>query len=278
MINAFYKDDVAVNGIKALVRSIFFEKLAGVGFDYSDDEHYLVGKKRTIIVSTLAAVGEPSVIAELKARTARYLAGETAALHSNIREVAFIAYLKYSESPANDFEAIFNIFKQGEMLDDRHAALDALGAINDLAIIRKALKEYVLDAKVIKLQDVVNLPSSMVRTNPHRKEIRDILRKWFIANWENIHAKTSPAMGLLGNLTRVCLNRNVGDEAIAEIQAWSRGEDCKTPEQVEIRLKQITDCKRPLNQSLELVQSNTSWYNRDLAGVKAWLMANNFAV
>ena len=92
------------------------------------------------------------IIGELKSRFAKFQAGDENAVPSNIRGVTYSTVLKYSDNPTADFEAVLNIYKTAPTVEQRLAALLALGATTDKALVEKILYEITLDADLVKPQ------------------------------------------------------------------------------------------------------------------------------
>lgn len=274
--SAAVQDASIVAGVDKLIISVFGDKIKTLGFEYTDADDHMTVLKRNLVINELAGAKEPSVVAELKARFVRAQAGDVKAVHPNLRGATYKVVLSTSESPAEDFEAIKAIFKNGDTVDNRLAALGALGAINDLKIA-SAIPDMCLDADFVKMQDMMYPLFSLVRSSPFKTEILDLLWNWLVKNWPLLHEKLSPSLSLLGSVVRACVSGNIGDEFPLKVEAWRSGADCETTEAKDLRVKQMKDAARPLDQSLESIRGLTAWINRDKETVQTWLVANQFS-
>jgi hypothetical protein len=160
--------------------------------------------------------------------------------------------------------------------DERITALNCLGATNDLNLIHKILNEFILNAEIVKLQDTPFPIASIAVKCPHKEQAYEILWTWVQANWSRLHEKLAATMSLLGRVLQYSIMFQVGDEIAEQVEAWAAGEGLSDADK-EIRVKQVKDAKRPLEQGLEALKGSTQWFKRDETAVSNWLTSNGFA-
>lgn len=156
--------------------------------------------------------------------------------------------------------------------DAKLAALGSLGATNSIELIHELLKMS-MDHDIVKQQDVIRPIGSLGALNPHKVEVLDILWKWCILNWAVLHEQLAVSLSLLGRVLQTCVASRIEPEFAQEVEAWSRGDDCATPEEVALRTEQLLAVKRPLEQGLERVRGIGAWVSRENTQVLGWAKA-----
>ncbi|KAJ3333624.1 Aminopeptidase 2 mitochondrial, partial [Kappamyces sp. JEL0680] len=270
---AWYQDKAALEGLNKLQSSIFAPKVRSLGYDYAPHEDQLTVLKRNVCIRAAVKASNQEVISELTARFRRYVAGDKEAFHANLRQAVFEAVLKHSQSPSADFDAIMNIYHGATAADEKIAALESLGASNDLELARRLLHDITMNPDIVKLQDSMYPVLSLSTLNPHREQVLAMLWSWITENWPTIFNKLSTTISLLGRVFEHSINMNIGEEFALKVEAWAKGEDCSSAEAKAERLKQIKAIQRPMDQALETIRGNTQWRNRE-SRVSAWLAAN----
>jgi aminopeptidase 2 len=187
----------------------------------------------------------------------------------------FTTVLNHSVNPEKDFDAIFHIYQHPSTADERITALGCLGATNDLKLVHKILNEFILNPDIVKLQDTVYPIGSIATKNPHKVVVYELLWTWIQENWDRLHEKLSASMSLLGRVLQYCVMFQIGDEFPSKVEAWAAGEGLDE-EKKAIRVKQVNDAKRMLDQGLEAMKGATKWSLRDETAVAAWLTTNGF--
>ncbi|KAI8606960.1 hypothetical protein BC830DRAFT_1042343, partial [Chytriomyces sp. MP71] len=92
-------------GLKALGRHVFSGKVAELGYEFKEGESYAVSQARGISIQVAERSGDAQVAAELRSRFDRFVAGETDALHPEIRDKAYLSVL--SNATPDNAEATF---------------------------------------------------------------------------------------------------------------------------------------------------------------------------
>ena len=203
------------------------------------------------------------------------MAGDGKAIHPNLRGIVFKTVLNHSENAEQDFEAVLTVYKTGSTVDERMAALGAIGATNSLDIAKKILYELTFDENLIKLQDIMYPVSSLAMSNPHKVQVLEMLWNWLQEKWLVLHKRLSPTLSLLSRVVSFSIDSNVGDDIAEKVEKWATGAGLSAEEKA-LRIKQIKDAQRPLDQSLEKIRMSTKWLKRDDAVVNAWLLTKGY--
>ncbi|KAI8897127.1 peptidase family M1-domain-containing protein [Globomyces pollinis-pini] len=277
MKKVWFKNESAIDGLNQLERSIFSSKVTSMGYEYPATDDHLTVLKRNCVIASAVGAKDPLVIAELKNRFVKYIKGDSTAFHANLRNSVFKSVLSHSNNPAEDWEAVFNIYKNAATADERIAALGSLGAINDMKIVHRILNEITLDSDIVKLQDTMYPVASIATQCPLKEEALEYLWVWCTSNWPTLFEKLSPSLSLLGRVLSYSVNQNLGEDFAQRVEAWARGDELATEEEKAVRVKQVTYAQRPLDQSLESLRSASKWNERETANVSQWLLLNGFS-
>ncbi|KAJ3274829.1 Aminopeptidase 2 mitochondrial [Terramyces sp. JEL0728] len=271
---AWFKDEKVIDALGKLKLSVFESKIAAVGFEYPEGEDQLAVLKRNLVIQAAADTKHQGTVTELKGRFDRFIAGDKNAFHANLRTPVFTSVLAHSTSPEDHFKAIFNLYKNGENIDEKMAALSSVGATGDFELAKKLLAN-VLDNSVIKMQDCPYPVASLATFYPRKSEIFEYLWQWLTANWPELHSKLAPTLALLGNVLSSSINFD-DEEFLTKVENWANGEGL-SPAAKEERVKQVSICKRAFDQKLEALRGNAKWTAREGSNVANWLVLNGFS-
>ena len=183
--------------------------------------------------------------------------------------------LNHSTNAQEDFDAVLKVYKTGSTVDERMSALGAIGATNSLDIARKVLYELTFDENLIKLQDIMYPVSSLATSNPHKVQVLEMLWVWLQEKWPLLHKRLSPTLSLLSRVVSFSIDSNVGDDIATEVENWATGAGLSETEKA-LRVKQVKDAQRPLDQSLEKIHMSTKWLTRDDVVVNVWLSTKGY--
>ena len=98
--------------LNAFRRFLYTPIAKRLGLDYEDNEGPDITQLRTITVSGAAAAGEEAVLAELKTRFAKYVAGDETAVPSDLYGTTFAHVVKYGGK--EEYEAVLKIYGAGK--------------------------------------------------------------------------------------------------------------------------------------------------------------------
>lgn len=93
-------------------RALYVPIAKRLGFDYKDDEGPDVTQLRTIAVGGAALAGDKVVLAELKARFAKYAAGDESAVPSDLLGATFTQVVKYGGK--EEYDAVLKVYEAGK--------------------------------------------------------------------------------------------------------------------------------------------------------------------
>ncbi|KAJ3323426.1 Aminopeptidase 2 mitochondrial [Gonapodya sp. JEL0774] len=275
--NTWYNEpDEVVSGLKTLALRVFSRHAKALGWDYPDSEktNHLLSLKRTLCLGVAGRNGDPETVVEARSRFAKFVAGDTSALHPNIRGTAFVVVLQNSvdlEQAIKDFDAVFKIYKTSETVDGKLAALQALGATPYPELLDR-LFELALNIEEVKPQDIIYPLVGIIRENKFPKSSRPRVWQWLKANWPTLIVRYKAGLGLLGNLLSIAVESAVSTTITDDLEAFVSGEGLSIEEKAK-RVDETKGITMTVKQTVEKVKAKTKWLARDREAVAAWVHA-----
>ena len=202
-----------------------------------------------------------------------FLNGDSTALHTNILGTACKAVLKNSSDPFTDFDTILNFYKSCTSVDQKLSALASLGTVQNTEILHR-LFDVVLDAEVVKPQDIIYPLGPIGQVSSLKGQKLDMLWNWIIQNWVELHKRYKASLSLLGRVLQSAIGPRIGLDFIETVESWARGDDLGSAEEKAERLDQLKTARRPLDQSIESVKTYTKWVSRDRDAIAQWIKSN----
>ncbi|KAJ3074533.1 Aminopeptidase 2 mitochondrial [Podochytrium sp. JEL0797] len=268
----FQEPESVREGLKTLGRSVFSPKVVELGYEFSETDDYFKRLTRGLAVAAAVASDDASVKAELKTRFDLFIAGDASALHPELRTIAFRSVLSEvtPETAESMFAAVWNIYRDpSSQASERNGALSAVGAVNSFEIIDRILNEYIFDQDIIKAQDFHYPLSSLSSFHPQPAVVRPLLLEWLKTNVDKIAAKF-PDGRTMGGVLSLCAGGNIGEDVIAEVEAFVRGDGLEG-EELEKRKKAFEMAKRAVTQVVESMNTKTSFMNRERENLAVWV-------
>ncbi|KAI8803620.1 peptidase family M1-domain-containing protein [Cladochytrium replicatum] len=274
-ISILYKSSPNVKkGLLAIFRNIFAPKVSELGFEYSDSELYETRQIRTLVLTGAVMTGDPNTVDNLKRRFESFIAGDSSALHPDIRGLALRTAVKHSIDPDRTLNQLLDIFKSTTSEDLRNDALLALGYVNTFEHAKKVLA-LSSDPSLMKLQYVPRLWNTLASNSPIPELVREHLWIKFKMQFNELHSALAGSMGLFDGIARAAVQSRAEHEFADEVEAWMEGKDCGGEER-EDRVKKLGSIKRAMEQAIERVRSNAVYLARDLSNVECWVSDATF--
>ncbi|KAI9142649.1 aminopeptidase [Paraphysoderma sedebokerense] len=252
---AFEPEEVS-DRLKAFTRNIFSKQAKTVGWEYKDDEGHLKSMLRTLVIGAAGINGDKEVIEQAKTRFNAFISGDEQKLHPNIRGTVYAIVLKNSSNPKEDFDKIVKIYETTTNVDQKLAALSALGRVEDPELLKHVLK-YAMDEDNVRPQDFI-YPLGSVASNPKG---RKLAWEFVKTNWEKLEERFVSTLSLLGRCVTSTTQDYATEEFAKEVESFFKDKNTKPID-------------RPLEQSLEKIRSQAAWLNRDRDAVAKWLKEN----
>ncbi|KAI9352746.1 peptidase family M1-domain-containing protein [Obelidium mucronatum] len=272
--NSYLEPVSVINGLKALGRTVFSHKVEELGYEFQAGEDHFTGQKRALAIGVSERSGDEAVKNELRVRFDRFVAGETTALHPEIRGVAFRSVLSNvtPETAEATFSAVLAFYldpsTQAEAKDE---VLRVLGAVNSAEHMDRLLNVLNFDQEVVKSQDFHGPAIGIVQFNPNPAISRPLVAQWFKNNWEDkIFPLFASGFGMLGNIFAVSWNSGIGEDVVEDIRAWARG-DGLDEAGAAARVKSVEGIKRKIDQVCEGILTKTKLMEREREALAAWV-------
>ncbi|KAJ3128832.1 Aminopeptidase 2 mitochondrial [Nowakowskiella sp. JEL0407] len=274
---AWYKEEEYIlKSFDSVRLSIFSPKIADLGWDFLPNETYSKQQLRKLVCDATAAGGDPKAVSECIARFEKYVKGDIAAIHPDIRKTVFETALTHSKDQEATFNELLKIYKSADSVNLKINALTSMGATSDMKLVEKYLG-FVLDGETVRAQDSAYVVAALARSTPIPGIVRPFMWKWVQENWEKLYEMLADSMALLGSVFASCVSENVGEEFAKEVEAWLEGAGLGEEEKKK-RSKQVEVVKRPAAQAVEKVRSSGLWFARDREAVKDWVQSAGFIV
>ncbi|KAI9175228.1 hypothetical protein H9P43_006589 [Blastocladiella emersonii ATCC 22665] len=250
--------DAVNDQLAALSRTIFAPTAHRVGWDFPEGESQLDALLRQLVVSVAGLNGDKEVVAQAKARFARFVQGDATAVHPNLRGAVYAIVLKNAAvGSRSEFDAVKAIWENESLsADQRLAALGALGRVPDTKLMAELL-EYSLKGGKVRPQDFM-YPLRSVAGNPKG---RALAWKFVQDNWAQLEAQFKGSLSLLAHCVGIAADWADAEFADREVEGFFAGKDTKHVD-------------RAIQQTLEKIRAQATWLNRDRDAVAAWLAAN----
>jgi aminopeptidase N len=253
--SAWFEQPKAVTArLEAFARALYARLAARAGWaPAAPGESHLDALLRSLAVGRAAQLGDASSLASARERFARFAAGDAAALPPDLRAGAFKAVV--ARGGRAEFEAVMKIYTDADQQELRVAALQALGASPDAALVRRAL-EFNLHGGGVRSQDLMYIVASAAANPAGRRVAWEYLRE----QWEPIKARLDGGGFLLTRLVSLSTASLASDADAADVEAFfaTRG---------------TAGTVRTVAQSVEKVRAAAAWLRRDAAHVAEWLAA-----
>ncbi|KAJ3027530.1 UNVERIFIED_CONTAM: hypothetical protein HDU68_003661 [Siphonaria sp. JEL0065] len=246
---SYLESETVREGIKALGRRVFSSKVEQSGFEYPESEEYFAKVKRALVISEASSSGDEVVKIELRDRFDMYVAGDTTALHPELRSVAYSSVLSNAtEQDAESlFTAILDIYmKPTTQPKEKSDILSVIGTVNSSALVDKILNEIMFDASLVRTQDFTSPLVGLASVG----KSRPLLLAWMKNNWNRICTLFEGSEMRLGAIFSACVGSCIGLGVISEVEAWVRG-DGLDQEALANHKKVLSHFSRSVDQTLE---------------------------
>jgi len=246
------QDETIVNKLKSFIRDLYRRQVEELGFDFKAGEGDKKSLLRPLVIGMAGRCGEQAVLDEARVRFDRFLAGDQASIHPNLRPVIYNLIIR--SGSRTEFDQVLGLYQKFTVPDQKLAALGALGASHDAEVIAAALELSKRD-DVVRPQDVMYI----FRTVGVNVRGRRLCWEFVKANWQFFYERYY--RGSISLLSRV---------VSFSTQEFTQEADASDVEHF-FSSKDLTSIDRTVKQSLENIRSNASWLEQNKENVAQWL-------
>ena len=244
--------DVAA-GLEAFARDLYAPLAKHLGWAPVPGESHLNAMLRTLANGRAAALGDPAVLAEARARVTAFCGGDANALAPDLRAGAFKAVV--SRGGAAEFDALLAVYDgAGKSQELRIAVLTALGAAKEEGLIARALALNMSER--VRKQDMMYIIASAAANPAGRR----LCWRFFQDHFEEFRTMLDGTGMLLGRLVAISTALLTERADAAAVEAFFRS-------------RNVPALARTVSQSAEKIRCNAGWLERDSADVAVWVRA-----
>ncbi|RKP04556.1 peptidase family M1-domain-containing protein [Thamnocephalis sphaerospora] len=236
--------------IDTLTSRLFGKQVERLGWEFQDNENYLTAQLRTLAIARAGSSGNAGVIAEARARFAKFIDGDRTALHPDIRGSVFGILIKHGGS--EDFDAVLKLYRESNIADQKLTALSALGCGHNAAIVESALSLSL--SEDVRAQDTIYLYRSMAGNTAARRALWGFVQ----TNYDQLAENYKGSPSILSNIIKSACAQFASDADAKQIESFFAAREHRNVE-------------RAVQQSLERVRANAAWLERAQDEVSAWL-------
>ncbi|KAL4893852.1 peptidase family M1-domain-containing protein [Aspergillus ambiguus] len=250
-----FEDAQTKDALKAFQRALVSSKAHELGWKFSENDGHILQQFKALMFGSAGMAEDPAVVKAAQEMFARFAAGDTAAIHPNIRGSVFSIVLK--NGGAKEYDVVLDRFRNAPTSDEKTTALRCLGAAEDPALIERTLG--LASGDEVKNQDIY-MPLGGLRG--HTAGI-DARWAWMKNNWDALYKRLPPGLGMLGTVVQLSTASFCTEAQLRDVEAFFAGKDTK-------------GFDRAVEQSLDAIRAKINWVKRDGADVESWLKANKY--
>ncbi|KAF2169095.1 hypothetical protein M409DRAFT_36300 [Zasmidium cellare ATCC 36951] len=250
-----FEDNKIKDALKAFQRDLVSHKSHQVGWEFSDKDGHIEQQFKALLFGTAASAGDEKTKKAAFEMFEKFVSGDRAALHPNLRGSVYAVVLQYGGK--KEYDALVKEYETANSSDERNAALRSLGRARDPELIQRTLA-YSLN-KHVKEQDIY-LPLAGLRA--HREGI-EAFWAWMKENWDTLKQKMPPSFTLLGSVVSMATSSFTKEKQLKDVEAFFEGKSTK-------------GFDRNLAQSFDAVRAKIGWLERDAGDVERWLREEKY--
>lgn len=252
---AFEPEEVR-DALNTFTRGLVSKRAHELGYQFSNSDSFATQRMKVALFGAACSSRDPIVEKAALDMFAKYVEGDKKAIPALIKPIVFNAVARAGKP--EDYERLFNIYKNPINNDEKLAALRTLGRFKDSKLLERTLS-YLLDGTVLN-QDIY-IPMQGMRSH---KEGIEALWGWLQKNWDEVSKRLPPGLSMLGSVVVICTSGFTSFKSIDEIKKFFNTKSTKGFDQ-------------NLAQSLDTITSKAQWLNRDRDLVKDYLKKNGYS-
>lgn len=250
-----FEDEKTKDALKAFQKDLVSKKAHQLGWEFKDSDGHIEQQFKALMFSAAASAGDEKTKKAAFEMFEKFVAGDRAALHPNLRGGVYSVVLQYGGE--KEYDALVKEYENGKNSDERNTALRALGRAKKPQLIQRTL-DYSLTSHV-KDQDFY-LPVSALRTH---REGMEAFWPWVKENWETLVKKMPPSFTMLGSVVAMATSGFTKTEQLRDVEGFFEGKSTK-------------GFDRNLAQSYDAIKAKMGWLERDGKDVEGWLKEEKY--
>ncbi|CAK4016143.1 Aminopeptidase 2 [Lecanosticta acicola] len=250
-----FEDQKTRDALKAFQRELTSKKSHELGWTFKDSDGHIEQQFKALLFGSAAASGDEKAKAAAFDMFDKFVAGDRAALHPNLRASVYAVVLTYGGE--KEYNALVKEYETGKRSDERNTALRSLGRARQPELIQRSLN-YSL-SKNVKEQDIY-LPLAGLRAH---REGTEAFWAWMKENWDLLREKMPPSFTLLGSVVSMATSGFTKQEQLDDVEKFFADKSTK-------------GFDRNLAQSRDAIRAKIGWLQRDAKDVEEWLKQSKY--
>lgn len=251
-----FEDESTKNALKVFTRDLIGAKLNEIGWDFKESDSFADQQLKSSLFASAANADDPKAVEFAKDAFKKFVAGDKKAIHPNLRATIFNINAKNGDEQT--FDKLFNIYQNPDSIEEKIAALRALGRFEKPEIMDK-VTGLLLQTDVIKQQDIY-IPMQGLRS--HSAGVVK-LWEWLKENWDKVYELLPPGLSMLGSVVTLGTSGFTKEDQKKDVEEFFSSKDTKGYNQ-------------GLAQSLDIITAKGKWAARDSKSILEWLSANGY--
>ncbi|KAK5461232.1 Aminopeptidase 2 mitochondrial [Exophiala xenobiotica] len=250
-----FEDESTKDALKAFQLNLCSAKAHELGWQFSENEDHIMSQFKSLMFGSAGLAGDKKVQAAAKEMFSKFLAGDHAAVHPNLRASVFAMVLR--DGGEKEWDALLARYHSAPTADEKNTCLRSLGRARSPELIKKTL-QLALSGEV-KMQDIY-MPIGGLGTTAEGIEKR---WEWMCKNWDELVEKLPPSMSMLSSVVSICVGGFSSEKQLDLVETFFADKDKK-------------GFDRSLQQSLDAIRAKANWLKRDSEDVLGWLKENGY--
>ncbi|QRD85770.1 aminopeptidase [Aspergillus flavus] len=214
-----FEDSQAKDALKAFQRALVSSKTHEIGWEFSEKDGHILQQFKALLFGAAGSAEDPVVVKAAQEMFQRFAAGETSAIHPNIRGSVFSIVLK--NGGEKEYNVVYDRFRNAPTSDEKTTALRCLGSAEDPALIQRTLGLALSDE--VKNQDIY-MPLGGLRNHTAGIEAR---WAWMKNNWDALYKRLPPGLGMLGTVVQLTTSSFCTEAQLKEVEDFFKDKDTK---------------------------------------------------
>lgn len=255
--NLFLFDDDSIrDALNKLILDMISSKQKEVGYEFAGEESFAEEQLKSGLFADAASAGDEEIIKFCQDSFDKYIGGNKAAIHVNIRAAVFGAVASRGDQAV--FEKFLTLLQNPSSIDETKDASIAIGKFRDPSIVDQVCN-LLMKPDIIKPQDIFR---PMIALRSHKVGIEK-LWNWLTNNWDEIFKYLPPESTLLGHVIQICVSKFTTPQQKVAVEKFFENKNQKGYD-------------KTLAQALDRVSASIAWRSRDAENITDWLKKNNY--
>ncbi|PLB39847.1 M1 family metallopeptidase [Aspergillus candidus] len=250
-----YEDTTTKDALKAFQRALVSAKAHEIGWTFTENDGHIEQQHKALLFGSAGLADDPVIVKAAQDMFAKFAAGDSSAIHPNIRGSVYCIVLKHGG--AAEYDAVLDRFRHAPTSDEKTTALRCLGASEVPALIQRTLDLAMSDE--VKNQDIY-MPLGGLRSSTVGIDAR---WAWMKANWDALYQRLPPGLGMLGTVVQLTTASFCTEAQLKDVESFFANKDTK-------------GFDRAVEQSLDAIRAKVHWVGRDRGDVSSWLSTNGY--